>query len=103
MLTHFGHISRHLGYTEKLLKKGLFSTGLDLSRIAKIELLQESAVLGALGALTHADPFWSHFSTFGLHRAALKKMPLLDRSGPVTNRQNCTFARKCSFGSPREP
>ena len=38
--------------------------------------------------LTHADPFWSHFSTFGLGNVALKKRPLFHRSGPVVNRQN---------------
>ena len=42
----------------------------------------------AYGPLTQADSFWSHFSTFELGRAALKKRVLFDRSGAVTNGQN---------------
>ena len=43
------------------------------------------------------------FSTFGIGKAALKKRPLFNRSGPVVNRQNWTIATKCSLSVPRGP
>ena len=80
-------------------ENSLFLPGPDLSRNAKIEHLQPSAVWGGggQGTLTHADLFWSHLTKFGLGRAKLKKKASFQKEWTCCERPKLNFGNQVQF------
>ena len=92
MLTRFGHIARNRARQSIFKKKGSVRQVWSCRELLKLNFCNQVKFWKAKRTLTHADPFWSHYSIFELGRAALEKRVLFDRSGPVANCQNRTFA-----------